>query len=40
MILRRYVSPILIQAFIMTFLAVKIKSNYTNLKILLLFFNL
>jgi len=32
-ILRRYVSPILIQAFIMTFLAVRIKSNYTNLKI-------
>jgi putative Ca2+/H+ antiporter (TMEM165/GDT1 family) len=36
-ILRRYVSPILIQAFIMTFLAVRIKSNYTNLKILFYF---
>jgi putative Ca2+/H+ antiporter (TMEM165/GDT1 family) len=31
-ILRRYVSPILIQAFIMTFLAVSINQNSANLK--------
>jgi putative Ca2+/H+ antiporter (TMEM165/GDT1 family) len=37
-ILRRYVSPIFVQAFIMTFLAVCIKLNFTNLKFLFLIY--